>query len=152
MRMSPASSILIRHWRASVPPISGFPPRSSASCGATRSRARSIIHHFLLRIAVIIESGTPVALSAVNHVVRDAETGNTLLMGHVTTLKGASRFEVEASWQGNGPDRMKVRGYCSYKVAMPAGQSFVGETLLIHFSDDGVRAMEHHAGIFPALL
>ena len=84
---------------------------------------------------------------AVNHLVRDAETGNTLLMGHVTTLKGASRFEVGAGWQGNGPDRMKVRGYCGYKVTMPVGQSFVGETLLIHFSDDCLRAMEHQADL-----
>jgi hypothetical protein len=84
---------------------------------------------------------------AVNHLVRDADTGNTLLMGHVTTLKGASRFEVGAGWQGNGPDRMKVRGYCGYKVTMPVGQSFVGETLLIHFSDDGLRAMEHQADL-----
>jgi len=71
-----------------------------------------------------------------------AETGNTLLMGHVTTLKGVSRFKVEAGWQGKGPDRMKVRGFCSYKVTMPAGQSFAGETLLIDFSDSGVRAIE----------
>ena len=31
---------------------------------------------------------------AVNHVVRDSDTGNSLLMGHVTALKGASRFDV----------------------------------------------------------
>jgi hypothetical protein len=30
----------------------------------------------------------------VNHVVRDSDTGNSLLLGHVTTVKGASRFTV----------------------------------------------------------
>jgi len=59
---------------------------------------------------------------AVNHVVRDVGTGNTLLMGHVTTLKGASRFEVEAGWQGNSPDRMKVRGYGNPTTSPGAGQ------------------------------
>jgi hypothetical protein len=43
---------------------------------------------------------------AVNHVVRDSDTGNSLLMGHVTTLKGASRFEVASGWGGKVPDRM----------------------------------------------
>ena len=38
----------------------------------------------------------------VNHVVRDMDTGNSLLMGHVTITKGASRFEVAA--QDFGPD------------------------------------------------
>ena len=36
----------------------------------------------------------PPQMYEVNHVVRDMDTGNSLLMGHVTTLKGASRFEV----------------------------------------------------------
>lgn len=84
---------------------------------------------------------------AVNQVVRDADTGNSLLMGHVTALKGASRFEVAQGWQGNVNDRMKVRGYCSYKVTMPPGASFAGEELLIHFSGDALRAMEHQADL-----
>ena len=50
---------------------------------------------------------------AVNHVVRDSDTGNSLLLGHVTTLKGASRFDVRSGWTGQVPDRMQVRGYCS---------------------------------------
>jgi hypothetical protein len=80
---------------------------------------------------------------AVNQVVRDANSGNTLLMGHVTTLKGASRFEVAEGWQGKAPDRMQIHGYCSYKVTMPPGESFAGEKLLIDFSNDALRAMEH---------
>jgi len=84
---------------------------------------------------------------AVNHVVRDSETGNSLLMGHVTTLKGASRFEVASGWQGKTPDRMQVRGYCSYKVTMPPGKSFPGEKLLIDFNQDALRAMEHQADL-----
>jgi hypothetical protein len=42
----------------------------------------------------------------VNHVVKDVNSSNSLLLGHVTTMKGASRFEVASGWQGNGPDRM----------------------------------------------
>ena len=84
---------------------------------------------------------------AVNHVVRDSDTGNSLLMGHVTTLKGASRFEVASGWKGKGPDRMQVRGYCSYKVTMPPGKSFAGEKLLIDFNQDALRAMEHQADL-----
>jgi hypothetical protein len=84
---------------------------------------------------------------AVNHVVRDRDTGNSLLMGHVTTLKGASRFEVASGWQGKVPDRMRVRGYCSYKVTMPPGKSFAGEKLLIDFNRDALRAMEHQADL-----
>jgi hypothetical protein len=83
----------------------------------------------------------------VNHVVRDSDTGNSLLMGHVTTLKGASRFEVASGWQGQTPDRMQVRGYGSYKVTMPPGKSFAGEKLLIVFSTDALRAMEHQADL-----
>jgi len=52
-------------------------------------------------------------------------------MGHVTTVKGASRFDVASGWGGKTPDRMKVRGYCSYKVTMPPGKSFAGEKLLM---------------------
>jgi hypothetical protein len=84
---------------------------------------------------------------AVNHVVKDVATGKSLLMGHVTTMKGASRFEVASGWQGKGPDRMQVRGYCSYKVTMPPGQSFAGEKLLIDFNEDPIRAMEHQADL-----
>ena len=84
---------------------------------------------------------------AVNHVVRDSGSGNSLLMGHVTTTKGASRFDVASGWQGKGPDRMQVRGYCSYKVTMPPGKSFPGEKLLIDFNQDAIRAMEHQADL-----
>jgi len=84
---------------------------------------------------------------AVNHVVRDSATGNSLLLGHVTTLKGASRFEVAAGWTGKTPDRMQVRGYCSYKVTVPPGKSFPGEKLLIDFNQDALRAMEHQADL-----
>ena len=84
---------------------------------------------------------------AVNHVVRDRDTGNSLLLGHVTTLKGASRFDVASGWQGKVPDRMQIRGYCSYKVTMPPGKSFPGERLLIDFNQDALRAMEHQADL-----
>ncbi len=83
----------------------------------------------------------------VNHVIRDSGTGNSLLMGHVTTLKGASRFDVASGWQGKVPDRMQVRGYCTYKVTMPSGKSFPGEKLLIDFNQDAIRAMEHQADL-----
>jgi hypothetical protein len=83
----------------------------------------------------------------VNHAIQDMDTGNSLLMGHVTITKGASRFEVAAGWQGKTNDRMKVRGYCSYKVAMPSGKSFAGEKLLIDFNTDALRAMEHQADL-----
>jgi len=46
---------------------------------------------------------------AVNHVVRDKDTGNSLLMGHVTAFKGASRFDVRSGWTGKVNDRMQVR-------------------------------------------
>jgi hypothetical protein len=83
----------------------------------------------------------------VNHVIRDSSTGNSLLMGHVTTVKGASRFDVASSTMGKGPDRMQVRGYCSYKITMPAGKSFAGEKLLIDFNDNALRAMEHQGDL-----
>jgi hypothetical protein len=86
-------------------------------------------------------------LYAVNHVIRDSDTGNSLLMGHVTTAKGASRFEVASGWTGKIPDRMQVRGYCSYKVTMPEGKTFAGEKLLIAFNTDALRAMEHQADL-----
>ena len=84
---------------------------------------------------------------AVNHLVRDADSGNCLLMGHVTTMKGASRFEVLQGWQDKTQDRMQVRAFCTYKVTMPAGASFPGEKLLINFSSDGLRAMEHQGDL-----
>jgi len=83
----------------------------------------------------------------VNQVVSASDTGNSLLMGHVTTLKGASRFDVKSGWEGKIPDRMEVRGYCSYRVTMPAGKSFPGEKLLIDFNQDALRAMEHQADL-----
>ena len=83
----------------------------------------------------------------VNHVIRDAVTGNSLLMGHLTTTKGASRFEVTTDWEGGALNRMQVRGYCSYKVVMPTGKSFPGEKLLICFNTDALRAMEHQADL-----
>ena len=84
---------------------------------------------------------------AVNHVVRDNDTGNSLLMGHVTALKGASRFEVRSGWTGQVPDRMQVRGYCSYKIVVPPGRSFSGEKLLIDFNRDALAAMQHQADL-----
>ncbi len=84
---------------------------------------------------------------AVNHVVRDADTGNSLLLGHVTTMKGASRFEVSAGWTGKTPDRMQIRGCCSYKITIPPGKGFPGEKLLIDFNQDALLAMEHQADL-----
>jgi hypothetical protein len=107
----------------------------------THSRNRD--YYELWPVAPLI---TP-KMYAVNQVVRDSGTGNSLLMGHVTTLKGASRFEVAEGWQGKVADRMKVRGYCSYKVTMPPGSSFAGEQLLINFNQDALRAMEHQADL-----
>ena len=107
----------------------------------THSRNRD-----LYDLAAVINLITP-KMYAVNHVVRDSDTGNSLLIGHVTTLKGASRFEVASGWLGKAPDRMQVRGYCSYKVTMPPGKSFPGEKLLIDFNQDALRAMEHQADL-----
>jgi len=94
----------------------------------------------------VINLNTPKTY-AVNHVVEDSDTGNSLLMGHVTTTKGASRFDVANGWNGKTPDRMRVRGYCSYNVTMPPGKSFPGEKLLIYFNTDALRAMEHQADL-----
>ena len=107
----------------------------------TRSRNRD--YYDLWSVTNLI---TP-KMYEVNHVVRDAGSGNSLLMGHVTALKGASRFEVSSGWQGKTPDRMRIRGYCSYKVSMPTGKSFAGEKLLIDFNTDALRAMEHQADL-----
>ncbi|MGA2115698.1 MAG: hypothetical protein ABSH56_13230 [Bryobacteraceae bacterium] len=94
----------------------------------------------------VIHLVTP-QMYVVNHVVRDMKTGNSLLMGHVTTLKGSSRFEVTQGWDGKTPDRMQVRGYCTYKVTMPSGKNFAGEKLLIDFNDDSLRAMAHQGDL-----
>ncbi len=101
-------------------------------------------NRFYYELLPVQEMATP-RMYEVNQVVRDADTGNCLLMGHATALKGASRFEVWQGWQGTANDRMKVRGYCSYKVTVPAGTSFAGEQLLVSFSNDALRAMEHQA-------
>ena len=107
--------------------------------------ARSLNEEYydLLWIADLV---TP-TMYQVNQVVKNVDTGNSLLIGHVTTLKGASRFEVAQGWTGKIPDRMQVRGYCSYKVTVPAGKSFAGEKLLIEFGGDAIRAMEHQADL-----
>jgi len=94
----------------------------------------------------VINLNTPKTY-AVNQVVQDSDTGNSLLMGHVTTTKGASRFDLATGWKGKTPDRMRVRGYCSYNVIMPPGKSFPGEKLLIYFNTDALRAMEHQADL-----
>lgn len=107
----------------------------------TQSRNRD-----LYELLSVINMITPKTY-AVNHVVKDSDTGYSLLLGHVTTLKGASRFEVRSGWKGKTPDRMQVRGYCSYKVTMPPGKSFPGEKLLICFNHDALRAMEHQADL-----
>lgn len=107
----------------------------------TQSRNRD--YYDLLSVVNLI---TP-KMYAVNEVIKNMETGNSLLMGHVTTIKGASRFEVSAGWTGKSDDRMQVRGYCSYKVTMPPGKSFAGEKLLINFNTNALRAMEHQADL-----
>jgi hypothetical protein len=107
----------------------------------TQSRNRD-----LYELLSVINLITPKTYT-VNHVVKDSDTGNSLLMGHVTTLKGASRFDVRSGWTGKTPDRMQVRGYCSYKVTMPSGKDFPGEKLLIDFNKDALRAMEHQADL-----
>ena len=66
----------------------------------TQSRNRD-----LYELGSVINLITPKTY-AVNHVVRDSDTGNSLLMGHVTTLKGASRFDVRSGWAGKTPDRI----------------------------------------------
>jgi hypothetical protein len=107
----------------------------------TRSRNRDYYE-----LWSVINLNTP-RMYEVNQVVRNSDTGDALLIGHVSAFKGASRFEVAAGWGGKTPDRMQVRGYCNYKITMPAGKSFVGEKLLIYFSSDALRAMEHQADL-----
>jgi len=67
--------------------------------------------------------------------------------GHVTAFKGASRFDVRSGWEGKVPDRMQVRGYCSYKITILPGKSFTGEKLLINFNQDALRSMEHQGDL-----
>jgi len=98
-----------------------------ARLGGTNERWTSLGNQVRNReyydLAEVIGFITP-QMYEVNHVVRDIDTGNSLLMGHVTVSKGASRFEVASSgWQAKASDRMKVRGYCSYKVTMPPGRA-----------------------------
>ena len=107
----------------------------------TQSRNRD-----LYELLAVINLITPKTY-AVNSVIKDPETGNSLLMGHVTAFKGASRFDVRSSWKGRVPDRMQVRGYCSYKITIPPGKSFTGEKLLIDFNRDALRAMEHQGDL-----
>jgi hypothetical protein len=107
----------------------------------TQSRNRDLYE--LLSVINLITPKT----YAVNSVIRNSETGNSLLMGHVTAFKGASRFDVRSSWKGKVADRMEVRGYCSYKVTMPPGKSFTGEKLLIDFNKDALRSMEHQGDL-----
>jgi hypothetical protein len=107
----------------------------------TQSRNRD-----LYELLAVINLITPKTY-AVNCVIKDPKTGNSLLMGHVTAFKGASRFDVRSSWKGRVPDRMQVRGYCSYKITMPPGKSFTGEKLLIDFNRDALRAMEHQGDL-----
>jgi hypothetical protein len=107
----------------------------------THSRNRD-----LYDLLAVVNMITPKSYE-VNQVISDSGTGNSLLMGHVTTLKGASRFDVKSGWEGKLPDRMQVRAYCTYRVTMPTGRSFPGEKLLIDFSQDALRAMEHQADL-----
>jgi hypothetical protein len=107
----------------------------------TQSRNRD-----LYELWAVINLITPKTY-AVNHVVRDSGSGASLLMGHVTAFKGLSRFDVASGWQGKTPDRMQVRGYCSYKIIVPPGKSFPGEKLLIDFNTDALRAMEHQGDL-----
>ena len=66
---------------------------------------------------------------AVNHVVRDSDTGNSLLMGHVTTIKGASRFDVSVrlAGQGSGPDAgpriLQLQGHDASGKELPRGEA-----------------------------
>lgn len=123
---------------------------TDARLGGTTDRWANVGTHYRNRDEYDLSWVEPIVTAkmyAVNHVVQDADSGNSLLMGHVTTLKGASRFEIRQGWEGKTPDRMQVRGYCNYKVTMPTGKSFEGEKLLICFNRDALRAMEHQADL-----
>lgn len=123
---------------------------SDARLGSTEDRWISLgtqsQNRELYEIWPVINLITP-RMYIVNHVIKDSDTGNSLLMGHITANKGASRFELSSGWQGKTPDRMRVRAYCSYKITIPIGKSFAGEKLLIDFSDDALRSMEHQADL-----
>jgi len=120
--------------------------RLGGSCDRWISLGTQSQNRELYSLRSVVNLITP-QMYIVNHVVRDRETGCCLLMGHVTTLKGSSRFEVASGWQGKTPDRMRVRGYCSYKVAVPPGKSFAGERLLICFNADALRTLEHQGDL-----
>ena len=94
----------------------------------------------------VINLNTPKTY-AVNHVVQDSDTGNSLLMGHVTTTKGASRFDAGDRLEGEdaGPDAGS--GILQLQRHHAAGQEFPGEKLLIYFNTDALRAMEHQADL-----
>lgn len=123
---------------------------SDARLGSTTDRWISLgtqsQNRELYELWPVINLITP-RLYIVNHVIKDCDTENSLLMGHITANKGASRFEVTSGWQGKIPDRMRVRAFCSYKITMPAGKSFEGEKLLINFSTDALRSMEHQGDL-----
>ena len=74
------------------------------------------------------------------HLVRHAETGNVILMGHLTVHKGHSRFEFAKTTSSTS---MKARAYCHFDVSVPSGASFAGEKLLVHLGHDGIRGLEH---------
>jgi hypothetical protein len=120
--------------------------RLGGSCDRWISLGTQSQNRELYELRSVVNLITP-RMYIVNHLVRDKDTGGSLLMGHVTAMKGSSRFEVASGWQGKTPDRMRVRGYCSYKVTIPSGRSFAGEKLLICFTTDALRAMEHQADL-----
>lgn len=123
---------------------------SDARLGGTEDRWISLgtqsQNRELYEIWPVINLITP-RMYIVNHVIKDSDTENSLLFGHITANKGASRFELSTGWQGKTPDRMRVRAYCSYKIAIPTGKSFTGEKLLIDFSTDALRSMEHQGDL-----
>jgi hypothetical protein len=123
---------------------------SDARLGSTTDRWISLgtqsQNRELYELWPVINLITP-RLYIVNHVIKDSDTDNSLLMGHITANKGASRFEITSGWQGKLPDRMRVRAFCSYKITMPTGKSFEGEKLLINFSTNALRSMEHQGDL-----
>jgi len=74
------------------------------------------------------------------HLMRHVDTGNVILMGHLTVHKGHSRLEFART---DSPTSVKARAYCHYDVSVPSGESFAGEKLLVHLGHDGIRALEH---------
>jgi hypothetical protein len=123
---------------------------ADARLGGTTDRWISLGTHTFVRdyyeLAAVVTLIRP-TVYAVNQVVSDQDTGNSFLMGHTTNKKGESSFELIQGWAGKTPDRMQIRGYCTYKVTMPAGEKFAGEKLLINFGNDAIRAMEHQADL-----